>query len=61
MIYPLRPLVIGPVPPPIGGGIAKGDRDNPEYFVTRPNVQLRFVDTAVRWRRQTNHSLAVPA
>jgi len=55
----LQALVVAPVPPPIEGGIARGIGIMREHLATCPDVQLRFVDTAVRWRRQLNLSIGV--
>jgi glycosyltransferase involved in cell wall biosynthesis len=55
----LRVLLVAPMPPPHSGGIANWTGMLHRHLTGHPDVELRVVDTSVRWRRETNHSLPV--
>lgn len=55
----LRVLLAAPVPPPDHGGIANWTRVVCKEFGKRDDIELRLLDTSVRWRSAVNHS--VPA
>jgi glycosyltransferase involved in cell wall biosynthesis len=55
----LRVLLAAPIPPPDHGGIANWTRIVRKEFQERPDVELSFLDTSVRWRSAVNHSLPV--
>lgn len=54
----IRPLVVAPLPPPIRGGITNWARIVRGYLAGHPDVVAHFLDTSVRWRRETNLALA---
>ena len=55
----LKVLIIAPLPPPDHGGIVRWARIIRAEFASKPEVALRFIDTAVRFRAVTNKSLPV--
>jgi glycosyltransferase involved in cell wall biosynthesis len=53
----MRVLLLAPVPPPDHGGIINWTRIVKTEFARRPAFELRFVDSAVRYRDVTDFSV----
>jgi len=52
---PLRVLLVSPIPPPVGG-IATWTKILLSEMKKRPSIELKHVDTALRWKIQGIHS-----